>query len=67
MTDCELVSAYVGVRQGSPTSRILFALFVNEIIRMVNAFCTDDGLIVWLHVLLFFGRHCLPGYVQGEN
>ena len=47
-----LVTATVGVRQGSPTSCILFVLYVNVMIQMIKQGCPLDGFLSWLHVLV---------------
>ncbi len=39
----------VGVRQGSPTSCLLFVVFVDDLIRMIRARCGMDGFLLWLH------------------
>ena len=44
--------ATIGVRQGSPTSCLLFILFVNELIRMIKENCDVDGFLGWLHILV---------------
>ena len=47
-----LIAATVGVRQGSPTSCILFVLYVNVMIKMLKQGCPIDGFLSWLHVLV---------------
>ncbi len=47
-----IVSATVGVRQGSPTSCILFVLFINDLIKLLKENCGWDGFLSWLHVLV---------------
>ena len=47
-----LVTATVGVRQGSPTSCLLFVIFVNDLIKMIRENCEDDGFLSWLHCLV---------------
>ena len=47
-----IVTATVGVRQGSPTSCILFVLFVNDLIKLLKENCGWDGFLSWLHVLV---------------
>ncbi len=42
----------VGVRQGSPTSCILFVLFINVIIKLLKENCGWDGFLSWLQVLV---------------
>ena len=47
-----LISATIGVRQGSPTSCFLFTLFVNDMIKLIKQSCNVDGFLGWLHVLV---------------
>ncbi len=47
-----IVTATVGVRQGSPTSCLLFVLLVNDLIRLLKERCGPDGFLSWLHVLM---------------
>ena len=47
-----LITATIGVRQGSPTSCFLFILYVNEMIRIIKENCMHDGFLTWLHVLV---------------
>ena len=47
-----VITAIVGVRQGSPTSCFLFTLYVNVLIRMLKDRCAPDGCLKWLHVLM---------------
>ena len=47
-----LVTATIGVRQGSPTSCLLFIIFVNDLIKMIRENCEDDGFLSWLHCLV---------------
>lgn len=42
----------VGVRQGTPTSCLLFILFVNDLIKSIKEHCEDDGFLSWLHILV---------------
>ncbi len=42
----------MGVRQGSPTSYLLFIIFVNDLIKLVKSNCEDDGFVSWLHILV---------------
>ena len=48
-----LITASVGVRQGSPTSCLLFVLFVNDLIKIIRERCGPDGFLAWLHVMIF--------------
>ena len=47
-----VISAVVGVRQGSPTSCFLFILFVNVLIRNIKLRSGPDSFLEWLHVLM---------------
>ena len=42
----------VGVRQGSPTSCLLFILYVNDFIKLIKENCPHDGFLKWLHLLM---------------
>ena len=46
-----IVTTSVGVRQGSPTSCLLFTLLVNQLIRKLKE-CPPDGFLEWLHCLM---------------
>lgn len=47
-----VVTASIGVRQGSPTSCLLFTAYVNPLITSLKAACDDDGFLSWIHSLL---------------
>ena len=47
-----IITAKVGVKQGSPTSCFLFILFVDEFIRFVKGRSDNDGSLGWLHLLM---------------
>ena len=47
-----VISAIVGVRQGSPTSCFLFVMYVNDLIRNLKEKCAPDGFLKCLHVLM---------------
>ena len=47
-----LVTVSIGVRQGSPTSCLLFVLYVNDLIHMIKQGCGYDGFLGWLHILV---------------
>ena len=47
-----LVTATIGVRQYSPTSCVLFIIFVNDLIKMIKENCEADGFLSWLHILV---------------
>ena len=46
-----LITATLGVKQGSPSSCFLFTLFVDELVRHMKEL-PDDGLLEWLHLLV---------------
>ena len=47
-----IITAVLGVKQGSPTSCFLFVLFVDEFIRLVKERTGTDGFLDWLHLLM---------------
>ena len=47
-----VITATLGVKQGSPTSCFLFTLFVDEFIRCVKGRSALDGFFEWLHLLM---------------
>ena len=47
-----LITALLGVKQGSPSSCFLFILFVDEFVRLVKEKSPADGLLGWLHLLV---------------
>ena len=47
-----LVLITLGVRQGSPTSCLLFIILVDDLIRIIKEGCDNDGFLQWLHVLV---------------
>ena len=47
-----LIVSTIGVRQGSPTSCILFVLYINDMIKMLKQRCPTDGFLAWLHVMV---------------
>ncbi len=42
----------LGVRPDSPTSSLLFVLYVDELIWLIKYNCEDDSFLKWLHVLI---------------
>ena len=47
-----VITAKIGVRQGSPTSCFLFTLLVNQLIRDLKEQCPPDGFLQELHCLM---------------
>ena len=47
-----VISATIGVRQGSPTSCLLFVLYVNDLIKLIKESCAPEGFLLWLHLLV---------------
>ena len=47
-----IVTVSIGVRQGSPTSCLLFIIFVNDLTALIKNGCDVDGFLVWLHTLV---------------
>ncbi len=47
-----LITVTLGVRQGSPTSCLLFIIFVNDLIMLMTQGCGSDGVLAWQHVLV---------------
>lgn len=48
----------LGVRQGLPTSCLLFVIYANDPIKLVKASCEDDGFLKWLHILTLTSASC---------
>ncbi len=46
------IDATVGVRQGSPSSCLLFTIYMDEVVRMINRCVDTDGFLGKLHTLL---------------
>lgn len=46
-----IVTATVGVQQGSPTSCIL-SLFINDLIKLLRESCKWEGFLSWPHTLV---------------
>ena len=46
------ITVTLGARQGSPTSCLLFIIFVNDLIMMIRNSVELDGFLSWLHILV---------------
>ena len=60
-----LIAATIGVRQGSPTSCILFIIFVNDLIKIIKDNCGIDGFLGWLHILVLMDDTVLLSTTRG--
>ena len=47
-----LITAMLGVKQGSPSSCFLFTMFFDEFVRLLKQKSAPDGLLDWLHLLV---------------
>ncbi len=47
-----VITSTLGVRQGSPTSCLLFRIFIDELIKLIKQICMPDGFLGWLHSLV---------------
>lgn len=47
-----IITTTVGVRQGSPSSCLLFTLYIDEFVKDLHRLIPDDGYLKWLHCLL---------------
>ena len=47
-----IISSSIGVRQGSPTSCMLFTMYVDKVVKMVKEAIPTDGFLGELHMLL---------------
>ena len=46
------INSSSGVRQGAPTSCLLFTTYVNKMVRMVKESVLNDGFLGTLHILM---------------
>ncbi len=47
-----LFTTTLGVRQGSPTSCLLFIIHISELVKMTRERCMPEIFLDWLHVLV---------------
>ena len=47
-----VINASVGVRQGAPSSCLLFVIYIDEMIKMIKSSIAEDGFLGSLHALL---------------
>ncbi len=47
-----VVAATIVVKQGSPTSCVLFIIYVNEFIALIKNNCGMNGFLTWLPILM---------------
>ena len=47
-----VVTTTIGLKQGSPTSVILFIIYINDLIHLIKTTCAPDGFLAWLHLLV---------------
>ena len=60
-----VISAFIGVRQGSPTSCFLFTVYVNGLIRRYKENCEQNGFLKWLHVLMLMDDTVILATTRG--
>ena len=47
-----VINATIGVRQGAPSSCLLFVIYIDEMIKMIKNSIVEDGFLGGLHALL---------------
>ena len=47
-----VINATIGVRQGAPSSCLLFVIYIDEMIKMIKNSIAEDGFLGGLHALL---------------
>ena len=47
-----IINANIGVRQGAPSSCLLFVIYIDEMIKMIRNSIAEDGFLGGLHALL---------------
>ena len=60
-----IISATLGVRQGSPTSCFLFTCYLNDLVRDMKQ-CPMDGFLRWIHCLLLMDDTVLLATTREE-
>ena len=56
-----VITTALGVRQGSPTSCLLFIIYINDLIKLVKEGMGLDGFLSWLHILVLMDDTVLLG------
>ena len=56
----------LGVRQGSPTSCLLFIIYVNDLIKMIREGAGMDGFLSWLHILVLMDDTVLIATIRAN-
>lgn len=64
--DSAIMSTTVGVRQESPTSCLLFVIFVTDPSRLIKQNCDMEGFLAWLHLVVLMDDAVLLS-ANGEN
>ncbi len=60
-----VIASTVDVRQGSPTSCVLFVLYVNAMMHMIKQRCPVDGFLAWLHVMVMMDDTVILSTTRG--
>ena len=50
-----IITTVIGVRQGSPTSCLLFILYVNDLIKLIKDTCEPDGFFIMVALINAYG------------
>ena len=60
-----IIISTIGVKQGFPTSCIVFVLYLNEFVKAIKTRCPDDGFLKWVHCLLLMDDTVLLATTRG--